>query len=185
MIRSLGYALSAVLIAGVAWADPAERSVRPFDGDPTAALTILPPAEGRACSARSGVCLYASRPTIAVEAASAAVAARKSAAAPVPQFARAEKSGPWLVDLHATLKRAAVAGNALFVIFDEEDPHAVENHEYTALYQTAIHSGRALSARLAFHPDEGFRAGHTYRLRVAQLIGGKEMVLTEAELTLQ
>jgi hypothetical protein len=177
MIRSLGYAIATLVMTGVAWAEPG--------GDPTAALTIVQPPEGRTCGARSGVCLYASRPTIAVEGASAPVAARKSAAAPVTQFARGDKSGPWLVELQATLKHAAVAGNALFVIFDEEDPHAVENHEYTAMYQTSIHSGRALDAKFAFHPDEGFRAGHTYRVRVAQLIGGKELVLTEAELTLK
>ncbi len=181
MNRSLIYALSAVVMTGVAWADPAH----PFDGDPTAALTIVQPRDGRTCGARSGVCLYASGPTIAVEAPSEPVAARRSAAAPVPQFARGDQTGPWIVELQAVLKRAAVAGNALFVIFDEEDPHAVENHEYTAMYQTAIRSGRALDARFAFHPDEGFRAGHTYRVRVAQLLGGKEVVLTEAELTLK
>jgi hypothetical protein len=33
-------------------------------------------------------------------------------------------------------------------------------------------------------PEEGFRAGHTYRIRIVQLIGGREIVLGEGDVSL-
>jgi hypothetical protein len=193
MMRSLIYALSALAVAGTAWAEPGAG----FDCDPTEALKIIEPPAGRSCDSRSGVCLYAAgRSTVAVESPSQPVASAKKAAQPVKRFTRAHAvaqaaggkpsvaNGPWTIEVQATLKRAAVAGNALFILFDNEDPQALENHEYTAMYQTSIHAGRSLAARLSFQPDEGFRAGHTYRLRVVQLLGGKEVLLTEADLSL-
>jgi hypothetical protein len=184
MMRSLIYALSALAVTGTAWAEPAH----PFDSDPTEALSILE-APSRSCEARSGVCLLpGARSTSAAESAAVAAASphRKTATAPtvISRFARATPQGSWSVEVDALLKRAAVAGNALFILFDTEDAHAVENHEYTAMYQTSIRAGRTLAARLTFHPDEGFRAGHNYRLRVVQLLGGKEVVLAEVDVGL-
>jgi len=181
-MRSLIYVSSAlVLVAGTAWADGAH----PFDNsDPTEALTILE-APTRSCESRSGVCLIAgARSTSAAESQPVAAASPKKTPQMIQRFARAQPKGAWSVEVDAVLKRAAVAGNALFILFDTEDPQAVENHEYTAMYQTSIRAGRTLAARLTFHPDEGFRAGHNYKLRVVQLLGGKEVMLAEVEMGL-
>ena len=43
---------------------------------------------------------------------------------------------------------------------------------------------KTLAARLTLQPSEGFHAGHTYRLRVVQLVGGKEVLLAEGDVTL-
>ena len=54
-----------------------------------------------------------------------------------------------------------------------------------ALALETIKAGNKLAARVTLAPDEGFRAGHTYRIRVVQLINGKELILTEGDVALQ
>ena len=41
-----------------------------------------------------------------------------------------------------------------------------------------------LAARVSLSPDDGFRAGHTYRIRIVQLINGREIVLAESDVSL-
>jgi hypothetical protein len=112
-----------------------------------------------------------------------------------PRFARAASlaardtatratDGNWTVDLCSTLKRAAVAGNTIFMFFDLDDPESLPNRQFTALYQANLKAQKTLAARLTLQPSEGFRAGHTYRLRIVQLLGGKELPLAEGDVTL-
>jgi hypothetical protein len=147
---------------------------------------------GRPCTQKNGVCFFpAARGTLAVE--SEAVASRGRLAV-VPRFGRVEPpakrgqppeaTGPWSLELSASLRKPALKGNAMFIFFDLEDPHAVEERQTIALYQTPIKAGRALSAEIELLPREGFRAGHTYRLRIVQLVNGKEILLTESDFTL-
>ncbi len=68
--------------------------------------------------------------------------------------------------------------------YDADDPEALSARKFTALYQTAVKSSRSLSARLSLTGEEGFRAGRTYRVRVVQLVGGKEVLLAEGDVTL-
>jgi hypothetical protein len=115
---------------------------------------------------------------------------------PPPRFSRAAslassdgaptpaEGAPWTIELSGSLKRAAWAGNALFLFFDLEDPDALENRQFTALYQAPLKATAKVAARITLSPDEGFRAGHTYRLRIVQLINGREIVLGEGDLSL-
>jgi hypothetical protein len=115
---------------------------------------------------------------------------------PAPRFSRAAslasadaaptppENSPWTIEVSGTLKRAAWAGNALFLFFDMEDPEALENRQFTALYQAPLKAAAKVAARITLSPDDGFRAGHTYRLRIVQLINGREIVLGEGDLSL-
>jgi hypothetical protein len=38
--------------------------------------------------------------------------------------------------------------------------------------------------KLVLHSQDGFRAGHTYRLRVVQIVAGKEIELSSGEIGL-
>lgn len=96
-----------------------------------------------------------------------------------------DDSMPWVIDVGANLRRPALAGNALFLLYDTQDPHAVAKHQVTALWQAHISGGNQVAARLTLTPDDGFRADHTYRLRVVQLIGSKEVTLTDGMIRLQ
>jgi hypothetical protein len=158
-------------------------------------VEILDARAGKPCALKTGLCVTAgARSTIAVESAAVvAVSSPGKIAAPVvPRFARAQagsvlagsSDAQWTLDLAGTLKRAAWQGNALFLFFDLDDPEALESREYTALYQTAVKAGNKIAAHLTLQPDEGFRAGHTYRLRIIQLINGKEILLGETDATL-
>ena len=194
-----------VALAGVAAAAPGD----PFDiaRDDAAPLTILDPATGTPCPQKPGICINAgARSTIAVAAAPMAAAAGSAdksskAAIPVPRFSRAAsvaasdgtqtaaavtppEHAPWTLELSGTLKHPAWAGNALFLFFDLEDPESIENRQFTALYQAPLKAGPKLAARVVLSPEDGFRPGHSYRIRVVQLINGKEIVLGESDVSL-
>ncbi len=196
-----------VALTGAAAASP-EDLPDPLHA-PEAPLTILDPATATPCAQKPGICIFAgARSTITVASSSAAAAAgpadkQSKAAIAVPRFSRAasvasasegaaeaaaattpSESAPWTVELSGLFKRPAWAGNALFLFFDLEDPTSIENRQFTALYQAPLKAGPKLAARLSLSPDDGFRPGHSYRLRIVQLINGREIVLGEADLSL-
>lgn len=203
-MRALVGWLAMVALAGTAAANPGD----PFEsGSDDAPLTILDPATATPCAQKPGICINAgARSTIAVASAPMAAAAgtadkQSKAAIVVPRFSRAAsvaasdgtqtaaavtpaESAPWKLELSGTLKRPAWAGNALFLFFDLEDPDAIENRQFTALYQAPLKAGPKLAARVSLSPEDGFRPGHTYRIRVVQLINGKEIVLGESDVSL-
>jgi hypothetical protein len=164
----------------------------PVDDAP---ITIHEAAKATPCNVKAGMCVTAGARTVAVASAPLVAAGGKTAPV-VPRFSRAaavasegaaatpDENAPWSLELAANLKRAAWNGNALFIFFDLEDPDAIENHTYTALYQTPVKAGPKLAAQLSLLPTEGFRAGHSYRIRIVQLIGGKEVVLAEGDVSL-
>jgi hypothetical protein len=173
-----------------------------------APLTILDPATATVCPQKPGLCINAgSRSTITVASSPVAAAAAGTAdkqsksAIVIPRFSRAASvaasdgtqnasattpsdSAPWTLEITGTLKRPAWAGNALFLFFDLEDPASLENRQFTALYQAPVKAGAKVAARVSLAPEDGFRPGHTYRVRVVQLINGKEIVLAESDVSL-
>ena len=90
----------------------------------------------------------------------------------------------WTISIDARLRTAAVAGNALFLLYDSADPNALANQEVTAMYQATVRAGASLGAVLHVSPLEGICPGHTFRLRVVQLVAGAEVVLAETDMTL-
>jgi hypothetical protein len=189
----------AVVLASTAWAAPGDLTA--IDSSAVEPLTITDVAEPKGCAGRAGtVCFAASgRATIAVESGAVAVAppAGKKQPAPVivPRFARATSlagttltgpstGGAWTLDVLAALKKPALAGNAIFMLFDNDDPEALAARQFTALYQASVKAGPKLGARLQLSPEEGFRAGHTYKLRIMQLVSGREILLAEGDVTL-
>ncbi|HEX9102915.1 MAG TPA: hypothetical protein VF997_11965 [Polyangia bacterium] len=197
--------LAMVALAGAAAAKPGEL-LDPTHGE-DAPLTILDPATATPCAQKPGICINAgARSTISVASAPMAAAAgsadkQSKSAIVVPRFSRAASfaasdgtqtaaamtppdDAPWTLELTGTLKRPAWGGNALFLFFDLEDPDSIENRQFTALYQAPLKAGPKLAARVALSPEDGFRPGHTYRIRVVQLIAGKEIVLGETDVSL-
>jgi hypothetical protein len=189
-----------VALAGTAAAKPGDLPDTVHLDD--APLTVLDPATAQPCAVKAGLCIAAgARSTVAVASAPLAGAAGPAdktsrAAVVVPRFSRAASvagsdgassaagNAPWTLELAGNLKRAAWAGNALFVFFDLEDPEAIENRQFTALYQAPIKAGPKVAARVSLSPEDGFRAGKTYRVRIVQLVGGKEVVLAEGDVSL-
>ena len=91
----------------------------------------------------------------------------------------------WAIDVSAALRRTAWRGNALFAFYDVNDPHAIEEDRYTALYQADIAKANKLHAHVHISPASGFQSGHTYRMRIGQLINGQLIVLAEGDLKLE
>ncbi len=195
-----GWVVALATVSRLAWAGPGDLSPRsePGSGEP---LELIAQVADHACNKPGALCWFAgSRTTIAVESGAIASApapapSRKALAQLVPRFARAASlagtgitgpaaSGSWSLELATTLKRSAYAGNVVFLLFDADDPEALAARQFTALYQANAKAGNRLAARLSLSPDEGFRAGHTYRLRIVQLISEKEILLAEGDVTL-
>lgn len=194
--------LATVALAGAAAASPGDVLDSPrSESEPP--LTILDPAAATPCPQKPGLCVFVgSRSTISVASAPVAAAAgpadkQSKSAIVVPRFSRAssiaatdgsqpapDEHASWTLEVTGTLKHAAWAGNALFLFFDLEDPDAIENRQFTALYQAPVKAGAKVAARVSLSPEDGFRPGHTYRVRVVQLINGKEIVLGESDVSL-
>jgi hypothetical protein len=194
-----------VALAGTAGAQPGDLpDIVHTDAPP---LTILDPATSTPCPQKPGLCINAgARSTIAVASAPIAAAAgpadkQSKSAIVVPRFSRAAsvaasdgaqtaaattppEGSPWTLEITGTLRHPAWAGNTLFLFFDLEDAAAIENRQFTALYQAPLKAGPKVAARVSLSPEDGFRPGHTYRVRVVQLINSKEIVLGESDVSL-
>jgi hypothetical protein len=172
----------------------------PGDGAEQPRLQVLdagPPPGQSVCARGERLCFAPAGPSTTWAPSSAtAVAGRAAGVDTSPSFARAAAGGgraaaslgddvPWTIDLVGELRHAALAGNALFIVYDARDEKALADNEVTALWQARIRAGASVAARLTLVPEDGFRSGHTYRVRIAQLVGGKQIVLGEGSLHLQ
>src|SRR5262249_9511190 len=99
--------------------------------------------------------------------------------------AQAKRTQPWDVLLVANLKKPTLPGTVLFVVYDKNDPEAIKRHEVTEIWYVTMAAARAVAARVQLDPDEGFNAGHTYLLRVVQLVSKREVVLAEGSVKLE
>lgn len=91
------------------------------------------------------------------------------------------KKGDWVVEIYGIFAKAAVGGNAQFIFSDVQDSKASKSREVVGIYQATVKAGGNVSARIRLSPEEGFRAGRQYRAHIAQLIGGKEVLLAEGD----
>ena len=177
MAFSLSVSIGGAAAGGVAQAQPGDLGDRHL---------IIIDGAVKSCVTTGALCIKAGAAgTSKVQ--SAPSAATGHAVPVVPGFKRNEQVAggfEWTLDLSATLLRPAISGNTLFLIYDGEDPNAVRNREVTVLYQALVRGGRTLSARLSVSPDDGIYAGHTYRIRVVQLVSGREVLLAEGDVAL-
>lgn len=161
----------------------------PGDAEEEQRITVLT-SQKDDCSVRQGLCISAgAKSTRPVATLLAAAGDAPVSTADSSLFLRAisdsanrryeEDAVPWTVDVSAAFRKRALAGNTLFILTDTEDAdQAAGSNTVTALFQAPIQGGDRATVRLVLHPQDGFRAGHTYRLRVVQLIAGKEVELT-------
>lgn len=104
-----------------------------------------------------------------------------------PTFKRGggAKKGDWVVEVYGIFAKPALAGNAQFIFSDVQDSKAAKSREVVGIIQANVKAGISVSARVRLSTEEGFRPGRQYRLHIAQLIGGKEVLLAEGDLTLK
>lgn len=172
----------ALLLAGSAPAAPHELS---RGGDDPAFTLLGDDAAG--CKAKPGALCFVpgDAATTALPTEAVAAASKRRGSVPPPRFARPSgAAATWTVEARGRLARPALAGNAVFLFYDLDDKEAIAEGHVTHLLQGHLPRGNQLGVRLSLSPEDGFRAGHSYRMRVVQLLGGKEIVLAEGELTL-
>lgn len=163
-------------LGGTAFGDEVENS----------GVEILEQMED-SCPQRGGLCVAAGAPSTQVVTAAGghgASTTRFSRVGTSNRKGNVDDSVPWTLTVNATLKQPALKGNAQFFIFDMEDPRALADKQVTAMWQTRVHAGNQLSARLTLSPEDGFHADHTYRVRVCQILNHREVTLAEGDVRL-
>ncbi len=181
----LATCFAALLCSGLAHA---EGDLAPLERSEGSGVRVQARAP-RPASVRGFIGFHAVERTRQIESQPLA-SAEPAAASTAPHFSRNDgdilRGAGWTVELDATLRRAAWAGNAVFVFYDVGDRKGNDPSQgYTALYQSAVPKGTQLAAHATLTLEEGFQPGHTYRLRIAQLISGKEVVLAESDFVLE
>jgi hypothetical protein len=174
-----------------AWLTPGTAQAAPGDAyDEPTRLEILD-ASRVSCEPRGALCIKPGAPTTVAAASPAmASAGRHAAAADMPRFirvvdparaarSRGADSSPWTLQVDARLRSTALPGNTLFLLYDASNQHAVSTREVAALWQAPVTGGDRLSARLLLSPEDGFHPAHNYRIRIVQIVGGKEVLLAD------
>lgn len=187
-MRTMLAALS--LLVSTAWLAPDLARATPGDAyDEPVRIEILD-ASAVTCSPRGALCIKPGDSSTLVTSPPMASLGRASAQE-VPRFVRASAlqgaskglrandSSPWTLQVDARLRQPALAGNTLFLLYDAQDAKALSSREVTALWQAPLPAGDRMAARLSLSPDDGFHPAHNYRIRVVQLVGGKEVLLAE------
>lgn len=184
-MKTLFASLFTVMLTMGTMQNPAQAA--PGDADEQPRLEILD--GGRTpCAVRGELCPMAGASTTVASGAASATGGDST-----PRFSRVSgaashrgtpaDSTPWTIELNAALRQSALAGNAIFIITDAEDPSAAEN-EVTALWQAPVRAGMNVAARLMLSPDDGFHAQHTYHISVVQVIRGKQRILAGGDVRL-
>jgi len=96
-----------------------------------------------------------------------------------------EKDAAWEIQFVAPLNPRNVKGNVMFIAYDREDPTAPARRAYSALWEATMDPFRVVAARLTLDPNEGFRATHTYLLRIVQVWNGREVILAQGSFRLE
>lgn len=197
-MRSLINALLGMVMCGqvVAASAPAYAyAASSLDESGKPGVTVLQTALP-GCVERGGLCVTAGESTVKVPTTLLAGAAAAGVmTSEVPAFRRVLQlddqyqldldGSLWTVQISASLRKRALSGNALFILTDAEDPEQTPaSHVMTGLYQAQLPAGDSLNAALSLSPNDGFHAGHTYRLRVVQIVGGKEVELADGSFRL-
>lgn len=179
----------ALLSGGAAMAQPEDyRAVDPDSTNPPRLEVVDNNGVETVCKAHGKVCARAGGSSTFDEGRRGAVPAfkRTGTVAAHGQTPTTETSTrPWIIEIDANLKRPAVPGNAVFVFYDLADARHTGERYVTAMYQAAIKAGNTLAARAQLYPEEGFHAGHAYRVQVSQILNNKEILLAQGDFELR
>lgn len=175
----------------------AEAAPGDANGDEQSRVDIIElPAQ--ACPIRGSLCPSAFPPsTVADPSPQTASLAVHPGTFSTPRFSRvvtvatrtpqtyADEAAPWTITINASLRQRALAGNAVFLVFDGDDAKAVAAREVLGAWQATIPAGDRAAARLTLSPADGFRAGRNYRIRIVQIVNGKELILADGAVGLR
>jgi hypothetical protein len=88
----------------------------------------------------------------------------------------------WTMYFIAWLKKAPGSQEVNLVFYDKADKSKEPTNAFPI---TTKESAKILVSSISFGTDQGFKAGHTYDVRVTRLVGGKEDVYARSTITLK
>ena len=146
------------------------------------ALVPVDAARAKDCAKSGQICFYAGDSSTTFVAPNTLT---RAALASANGAAKADRHQPWQLQLVAPLRQRSVQGTVMIVIYDREDPKAVQNREVTVLWDFKSIATKLLGVSARLDPEDGFQAGHTYLFRVTQILGKREVVLAEGDVKLE
>ena len=103
-----------------------------------------------------------------------------------PPFGQKLSAVPWELEVVANLKQKNLPGTVLILVYDQEDPQAIANHEVTAMWEAKLDAFRTIAMRVRIDPEGmGFNPTHIYLFRVVQILAKREVVLAQGNVRLE
>lgn len=100
----------------------------------------------------------------------------------VDLFRRQDKA--WSTTLVAFFRRKSVPGPITIWLYDKADRSALKAREPVNAVSLDARPAVVFIHTLVFDPDLGFNAGHTYLVQVGQIIGSRNRIYAQGEVTL-
>jgi hypothetical protein len=97
------------------------------------------------------------------------------------EIGRASKDGAWVINFIAVFKKAAAKGPLTVQFFEKNDPSSLVD-QFSP--QNDV-SRRVFSGSYELNPDLGFNKGHSYTIRVGQILNKKFQTYAAGELSLK
>lgn len=101
--------------------------------------------------------------------------------AAAPELARETKDGPWSLRYLAVFKKPSVKGPMTIQFFDKSEPGTIVEQDSPSNDE----AGFVFQSSYELSPDSGFNKGHTYLIKVGQILKGKFVSYATGELTLK
>jgi hypothetical protein len=145
----------------------------------------------RVCVRSGTVCLFADgggtvagvdvNPTVGI----VTTLAQGTQVATLSKTDKVPNADAWHVEMIARFRKRTTAEPIIVAILDYTDPEGMARKEATAVWQIDSSPVKDLGMRLVLLAEDGFRARHTYLVRMVQGIGADEKVLAEGNFLLE
>ena len=98
---------------------------------------------------------------------------------------RIPESDAWNVEMVARFKTKPSSEPIIVAVLDYLDPEGMARKEATAVWQIGGSPIKDIGLRLVLAAEDGFKAHHTYLVRMVQGIGASEKILAEGNFLLE
>ena len=95
------------------------------------------------------------------------------------------ESDTWHLEMIARLRARTTTEPIIVAVLDYTDPDGMARKEATAVWQIDSAPVKDLGMRFVFAAEDGFKAKHTYQVRVVQGLGANEKLLAEGNFLLE
>jgi len=111
--------------------------------------------------------------------------ARGTQVATLGHTEKVPESDGWHVEVIGRFKARASSEPIIVAVMDYTDPDGMARKEATAVWQIGSSPVKDLGMRIVLAAEDGFKAHHTYLVRMVQGVGANEKILAEGNFLLE